>query len=55
LSSPDLAIHDLAKIVLTAIFLPIAFVVRRLFSRRVKPKQKANSRRKSRYHHEPIA
>ena len=54
-NSPDRAIHDLAKIVLTAIFLPIAFVVRRLFSRRVKPKQKANSRRKSRYHHEPIA
>jgi di/tricarboxylate transporter len=55
LSSPDVAIHDLAKIVLTAVLLPIAFVVWRLFNRLAKPKQKANSHRKGRYYHEPIA
>ncbi|HZD09220.1 MAG TPA: hypothetical protein VE176_13280 [Candidatus Limnocylindrales bacterium] len=54
LNSPDLAIHDLAKIVLTAAFLPIAFIVWRFFNRLAKPKQKANSRGKSRHHHEPI-
>jgi hypothetical protein len=54
LNSSDLAIHDLAKLVLTAVFLPIAFVVWRFFKRLAKPKRKANSHGKGRYHHEPI-
>ena len=54
LNSSDLAIHDLAKIVLTAVCLPIAFVVWRFFNRLAKPKRKANSHGKGRYHHEPI-
>ena len=55
LNSSDLAIHDLAKMVFTAVFLPIAFVVWRFFNRLAKPKQRANSRGKGRpHHHEPI-
>jgi lysylphosphatidylglycerol synthetase-like protein (DUF2156 family) len=54
LNSSDLAIHDLAKLVLTAVFLPIAFVVWRIFNRLAKPKRKANSHGKGCYHHEPI-
>lgn len=55
LSSPDLAIHDLAKMGLTAVLLPIAFFVWQFFNRLAKPKQKANSHGKGRHHHEPIA
>lgn len=54
LNSPDLAIHDLAKMVLTAVFLAIAFFVWQFFNRLAKPKRKANSRGKGRHHHEPI-
>jgi hypothetical protein len=55
LSSPDLAIHDLAKIVLMAVLLPIAFFIWRFFNRLAQPKHKANSHGKGRYHDEPIA
>ena len=55
LNSSDRAIHDLAKMALRAVFLPIAFVICRFFNRLAKPKRKANSHGKCRYHHEPIA
>ena len=55
LSSPDLAIHDLAKMLFTAVFLPVAFVVWRFFNRLAKPKQRANSHGKGCHHYEPIA
>ena len=54
LNSPDLAIHDFAKITLTAVLLPIAFVIWRFFNRLAKPKQKTTSHGKCRYHPEPI-
>lgn len=54
LNSSDLAIHDLAKIGLTAMLLPIAFFIWQFFNRLVKPKQRANFRGKGRHHHEPI-
>jgi len=55
LNSSDLAIHDLAKMVLTSVFVGMALVVWHFFNRLAKPKRKANSHGKCRYHHEPIA
>jgi hypothetical protein len=54
LSSPDLAIRGLAKMALTAVLLPIAFCIWHFFNRLAKPRRKANSYGKRRYHHEPI-
>ena len=55
LNSPDRAIHDLVKMLLTTVFLALALVVSQLFNRLAKPRQRANSRGKGRHHHyEPI-
>jgi amino acid permease len=51
--SPDLAIREFVKTLITIIILPIAFVVWRFFNRLSKPRRSVDSRGQNHNYHEP--